>query len=135
MALDSVVRRCKGRTCDSKSNTPAVVKPDTETEVYRPIGDSVSSMSQIYADVMDIEKVKDGTYIPNPDPSSSYYINHIGNSTKNEDIYTYIVGSQLGSPRLEIRGQFESSSEVLNPAGSTCYGSTSTGVDNRGYQI
>lgn len=139
MVLDNALRRNRNRQSDSKANLPALNQLENENETYKTIDDSVSTVSQIYTDIIDIGKPDYGG------PSGSgYYIDQVDRSVKNENIYTYIIGSSIGTPQSERRydvptncrvsdtkDAFSSSEEILGSMQSD----RSAGLDNRAYQV
>ncbi|XP_046748057.1 nose resistant to fluoxetine protein 6-like [Diprion similis] len=147
MTLDRILWRIKGRQADPKSNLPGPSHLENDEEIYRSIDGSLSSVSQMYTDVVGIAKSAGGSYVTNFDPNSGYYVDQVDRSTKPENVYTYIVGSQIGTPRSERRydvptnratnsaeGRFESTDDIVNFAESMD-SQQSTGVDNKAYQV
>ncbi|XP_015522578.2 nose resistant to fluoxetine protein 6 isoform X1 [Neodiprion lecontei] len=147
MTLDRVLWKIKGRQADTRANLPDPAKLENTEEIYKSIKGSLSSVSQIYTDVAGIAKSVGGSYVTNFDPSNGYYVDQVDRSSKPENVYTYIVGSQIGTPRSERRydvptnratnsaeGRFDSSDDIVNFTESIGTQQT-TGVDNRAYQV
>ncbi|XP_048511443.1 nose resistant to fluoxetine protein 6-like isoform X2 [Athalia rosae] len=123
MVLDSAMRGNKRRQSDCKAGggVSQTARLENPNEVYRTIDNSVSSVSQMYTDIVDISKMEDGSYVANNEPNSGSYVNQLENSEKNENLYTYIVGSTIGSPSLDRKFEAQSSCGAANNSTEDCY--------------